>query len=212
VLALQYADWVIQTARRMNRLIDTLHRYTLADAKVQFEAVDMNRTFEETKANLHQSIENCGARVTADNLPAVFGNAPQLIQFLQNLIANGLKFCDKPVPSVHVSAPNKVASNSDEASWLFSVADNGIGIPRAKHKWIFEPFTRLTGGRDRDGTGLGLATCKKLIERHGGTIWCESQPGSGAVFFFTLPAVRADADGIPAREGANDIRPSPIAP
>ncbi len=65
---------------------------------------------------------------------------------------------------------------------MFSVADNGIGIPQSKHKWIFEPFTRLTGRRDRDGTGLGLATCKKLIERHGGTIWCESAPGSGTVF------------------------------
>jgi hypothetical protein len=213
-LALQYADWVIQTARRMNRLIDTLHRYTLADAKVEFEAVDMNQALEETKTNLHQSIEKCEARVTADKLPAVFGNAPQLIQFLQNLIANGLKFCDKPVPIIHVSALNRVASNSDEASWLFSVADNGIGIPKAKHKWIFEPFTRLTGGRDRDGTGLGLATCKKLIERHGGTIWCESQPGSGTVFFFTLPAAPSHVDRVlvpeVAESGLTDVRPSPV--
>jgi signal transduction histidine kinase len=191
--ALQCADWVIQTARRMSRLIDTLHRYTMADAKVQFETVDMNRTFEETKANLDQLIQKSGAVVTADTLPPVFGNAPQLIQFLQNLIANALKFCDKPVPFIHVSALNRAVSDSEEASWLFSVADNGIGIPKAQHKWIFEPFTRLTGGRDRDGTGLGLATCKKLIERHGGTIWCESTPGSGTVFFFTLPAVQYDA-------------------
>jgi signal transduction histidine kinase len=198
----------------MNRLIDTLHRYTLADAKVEFEAVDMNQALEETKTNLHQSIEKCEARVTADKLPAVFGNAPQLIQFLQNLIANGLKFCDKPVPIIHVSALNRVASNSDEASWLFSVADNGIGIPKAKHKWIFEPFTRLTGGRDRDGTGLGLATCKKLIERHGGTIWCESQPGSGTVFFFTLPAAPSHVDRVlvpeVAESGLTDVRPSPV--
>jgi hypothetical protein len=200
--ALQCADWVIQTARRLNRLIDTLHRYTLADVKVEFEAVDMNRALEEAWANLHQLVQESGASVTADTLPPVFGNAPQLIQLLQNLIANGLKFCDKPVPCIHVSASNRVASGCDQASWLFSVADNGIGIPKAKHKWIFEPFTRLTGGRDRDGTGLGLATCKKLIERHGGTIWCESQPGSGTVFSFTLPAAQSQVDRIPAPAGA----------
>jgi signal transduction histidine kinase len=129
-------------------------------------------------------------------LPPVYGNAPQLIQFLQNLIANALKFCDKPVACIHVSARHRVASGSDAASWLFSVADNGIGIPKAQHKWIFEPFTRLTSGRDRDGTGLGLASCKKLIERHGGTIWCESQPDSGTTFFFTLQAVCSRPDRI----------------
>jgi len=194
--ALQSANWVIQTARRMNRLIDTLHRYTMADVQVDFEAVEMNDVFESAQANLHQSIEESGASVTADTLPPVFGNAPQLIQFLQNLIANALKFCDKPVACIHVSALPRAASGSDEASWLFSVADNGIGIPKAQHKWIFEPFTRLTSGRDRDGTGLGLASCKKLIERHGGTIWCESEANSGTTFFFTLQAVSSQPDCI----------------
>jgi signal transduction histidine kinase len=203
--ALQYADWVIQTARRMSRLIDTLHQYTMADAKVQFETVDMNRIFEETKANLDQLIQKSGAEVSANAMPLVLGNAPQLIQFLQNLIANALKFCDKPVPRVHVSAVNQAVCDSGEASWLFSVADNGIGIPKAQQKWIFEPFTRLTRGRDRDGTGLGLATCKKLIERHGGTIWCESQPGSGTVFFFTLPAVQPDTDRTSTLPGADAV-------
>ena len=182
----------------MSRLIDTLHQYTMADAKVQFEAVDMNRTFEETKANLDLLIQKSGGQVTADDLPPVLGSAPQLIQFLQNLVANALKFCDKPVPCVHVSAPNRVESDSEDSFWLFSVADNGIGIPASKHKWIFEPFTRLSGRRDRDGTGLGLATCKKLIERHGGTIWCESAPGSGTVFHFTLPAAQPDIGRIPS--------------
>jgi hypothetical protein len=198
--AQQSADWVIQTARRMNRLIDTLHRYTIADVKVDFEVVDMNQALEEARANLHQLIQESGASVTAEILPTVFGNAPQLIQFLQNLIANGVKYCDKPVACIHVSALNKVAFKCDEASWMFSVADNGIGIPKSQRKWIFEPFTRLTAGRDRDGTGLGLATCKKVIERHGGTIWCESKPGSGTVFFFTLPMVHSDVDHIPEPE------------
>jgi signal transduction histidine kinase len=184
----------------MNRLIDTLHRYTIADVKVDFEVVDMNQALEEARANLHQLIQESGASVTAEILPTVFGNAPQLIQFLQNLIANGVKYCDKPVACIHVSALNKVAFKCDEASWMFSVADNGIGIPKSQRKWIFEPFTRLTAGRDRDGTGLGLATCKKVIERHGGTIWCESKPGSGTVFFFTLPMVHSGVDHIPEPE------------
>jgi hypothetical protein len=214
--ARQYADWVIQTSQRMRKLIDTLHRYTMADVKVNFEAVNMNQVLEEARVNLHQLIQESGASVTANALPPVFGNAPQLIQFLQNLIANGLKFCDKPVACIHVSALNRIASKSEEASWLFSVADNGIGIPKSQHKWIFEPFTRLTAGRDRDGTGLGLATCKKLIERHGGTIWCESQPGSGTVFFFTLPAVHSDVEPIPEPEAtvaaATEVRNGALLP
>lgn len=180
--ALQYADWVIQTAQRMSRLIDTLHRYTLADAEVTFESVDMNRALDDALGNLQHLIQESGARVTADTLPSVHGNAPQLIQLLQNLIGNGLKYCDSPVPCVHVAASNGVRSGGDESSWLFSVADNGIGIPEAYYKKVFEPFIRVKRGKTRDGTGLGLATCKKIVGRHRGSIWCQSQPGSGTTF------------------------------
>jgi len=200
--ALQAAGWVIQTAQRMNQLIETLYRYTTADAKVVFEAVDMNQALEEARANLYQLIQESGASITAEILPPVFGSAPQLIQLLQNLIANGVKYCDKPVARIHVSASSRLPFDSDEPSWLFSVADNGIGISKFEHTRIFEPFTRLTAKLNREGTGLGLATCKRLIERHGGTIWCESQPGSGTVFFFTLPAVHFDVDRIPEPETA----------
>jgi len=180
--ALEYADGVIQRARRMNRLIETLHRYTLADASVAFEAVDMNRVFDEAYANLQYLIQECGASVTADTLPSVFGNAPQLIQLLQNLIGNGLKYCDRPIACIHLSGGNR-------NPWLFAVADNGIGISEEHYKRIFEPFIRLKGASKRDGSGLGLATCRKIIERHRGTIWCESRLGSGTTFFFTLPGV-----------------------
>jgi signal transduction histidine kinase len=195
--ALEYADWVIQRAQRMNRLIDTLHRYTMADAKVTFEKVEMNKVFDEARANLQNLIHKCGASVTADALPSVFGNASQLIQLLQNLIGNGLKYCDRPVACIHLSASKQVVSGGTENSWLFSVADNGIGISEEHYKRIFEPFIRLTGASKRDGTGLGLATCKKIIERHRGRIWCESKLGSGTTFFFTLPGVdpNIDSDG-----------------
>lgn len=187
--ALEYGDWVIKRAQRMNRLIDTLHRYTMADATVAFESVDMSRIFEEARANVQHLIQECGASVTADALPSVFGNAPQLIQLLQNLIGNGLKYCDRPVPCIHLSASDRVAPGENQNSWLFAVADNGIGISAEHCKRIFEPFIRIRGAIRRDGTGLGLATCKKVVERHGGSIWCESRPGSGTTFFFTLHAV-----------------------
>jgi signal transduction histidine kinase len=188
--ALEYANWVIQTAERMNLLIETLHRYTTADAKIIFEPVDINRVFEASLANLQDLIQEAGARVMAANLPTVLGNAPQLIQLLQNLIGNGIKFCDNPAPSIQLAA-----SESEGGGWLFSVTDNGIGIPDAHCKRIFEPFVRLTGRSKRKGSGLGLATCKKIVDRHMGSIWCQSKPGSGTTFFFTLSAANLPADG-----------------
>lgn len=195
--ALQYADWVVQRAQRMNQLIDTLHQYTTADAKTVFESVDMNMAFHEARENLQKLIQQSGAIVTAEALPAIAGNIPQLIQLLQNLIGNGIKYCDSPVPSVHLAAARR-----DEDAWLFSVTDNGIGIPEAHRKRIFDPFIRVSASSKRDGTGLGLATCRKIIERHGGRIWCESKAGSGTdsgtTFCFTLAAVQQDDDPMPA--------------
>jgi len=195
--ALQYADWVVQRARRMNRLIDTLHQYTTADAKATFELVDMNLAFHEARENLQKLIQQSDAIVTAEALPAIVGNVPQLIQLLQNLIGNGIKYCDGPVPRIHLTATRR-----DEDSWLFSLNDNGIGIPEVDRKRIFDPFVRVSASSKRDGTGLGLATCRKIIERHGGRIWCESTADSGkdsgTIFFFTLPAVQQQDDVIPA--------------
>ncbi len=207
--ALQYAGYVIQTAERMSRLIGTLHQYTTADAKVAFDAVDMNQALNDAQANLQNLIQERGSVVTAEALPAVFGNAPQLIQLLQNLIGNGIKYCDQPVARIQLAA-----SKQDENSWLISVADNGIGIPKAEQKTVFEPFVRASSAKKREGTGLGLATCKKIVERHGGTIRCESTPGAGATFFFTLPGVdraacTSPAPGPPAEPS---IDPQPVVP
>jgi signal transduction histidine kinase len=93
-----------------------------------------------------------------------------------------MKYCDKPTAAIHMEAVK-----NDEAGWVFSVRDNGIGIPESAYEEIFKPFTRLAAGANRDGTGLGLATCKKIVERHRGTIWCKSEPGSGTTLFFVLP-------------------------
>jgi signal transduction histidine kinase len=178
---------VVQAAERLSRLIETLRQYTRADAEVVLDAVDMDEVFTGTLANLHSLLVESGAAVTADPLPAVEGNAPQLSQLLQNLIANGIKYCDQPVARIHVAAAQAAGG-----AWTFSVQDNGIGIPEAHYMKVFEPLKRMNGATKVEGTGLGLATCKRIVERHGGKIWCESAPGAGTAFYFTLnPAVLA---------------------
>ena len=171
---------LIGAIKRMNVLIDTLHGYTTAEELIAFERLEMRDVMTGTLANLEHLISARGARVTYDELPTVMGT-PQLTQLLQNLIGNGIKYCEADIPSVHVSA-----RASNENVWRFSVADNGIGIPEKDYQQIFEPFHRLH--KEYDGTGLGLATCKKIVERHGGVISCESKEGQGTTFFFTLPA------------------------
>ena len=143
----------------------------------------MNLVFEAALANLQEPIKETNSLVTSAILPSVTGNAPQLIQLLQNLIGNGIKYCDNPQPSIEVDV-----SRTEGDAWLFSVADHGMGIPEAHFKRVFDPFVRLDETSKRKGSGLGLATCKKIVERHGGKIWCESKPGLGATFFFTLSA------------------------
>jgi len=172
---------VIKAAQRMDDLIDTLYQYTKANERVVFEPVEMRQVMKDTLSNLEHLIQERGARVTHDELPAVIGNASQLIQLFQNLIGNSIKYCKAEIPSIHISA-----SSQEENVWLFTVKDNGLGIAQKNYERIFEPFKRLHGTTEYEGTGLGLATCKKIIERHNGRIWCESEEGKGTTFFFTL--------------------------
>jgi signal transduction histidine kinase len=184
--AIACSNRVIHAAQRMARLIETLREYTRADTQVVLDAVDMDTVLAGTLANLHSLLAESGAAVTADPLPAVEGNAPQLSQLLQNLIANGIKYCEQPVARIHVGAAQTAGGGC-----TFSVRDNGIGIPEAHYKKVFEPLKRMNGAAKVEGTGLGLATCKRIVERHGGRIWCEPAPGAGTVFYFTLNAAVA---------------------
>src|SRR5262249_6305457 len=128
------------------------------------------------------AIADRGATVTHDSLPAVRGDMAQLQSVLRNLVANGIKFHDDQPPHIHVSATRR------GPEWLFSVQDNGIGIPPPDHQRIFMVFQRLHHREPYPKPGVGLAVCKRIIERHGGNMWVESTPGQGATFFFTLPA------------------------
>jgi signal transduction histidine kinase len=180
--AAEYCGLVYEAAARMDTLIDTLRLYTRADEIVAFKSVEMRQVMNDTLLNLENLIGLRGARVTYGELPAVLGNAPQLTQLLQNLIANGLKYCEAAVPIIHVTAEPQ-----DGDAWLFTVKDNGTGIAAEYYECAFDAFRRLPGSANHEGTGLGLAICKKIVERHGGVIRCASEPGQGTSFFFTLP-------------------------
>lgn len=186
-VVLEHCGEVVEAGRRANVLIETLHAYTRADARVDFETVDMAAVLEAALSNLRSLIERRAARVISGALPSVVGNAPQLTQLIQNLVGNAIKYCTAAVPTVEITA-----RQGHGGAWLFAVTDNGIGIAARDHARVFEPFRRLHGAEAYEGTGLGLAICRKLVERHGGTIGCESDGiGRGTTFRFTLLAAPA---------------------
>jgi signal transduction histidine kinase len=172
----------IDGATRMQRLIDDLLTYSrLTTREVPLESTDLTSVFDESKANLESAIRESRAIVTADPLPTVNCDRTQVLQVFQNLIANGIKYKSERTPKIHLSAQD------EDGEWLLSVRDNGIGIAPQYAERIFRIFQRLHTRRDYAGTGIGLAVCKKIVERHGGRIWVESEPEEGSTFFFTLP-------------------------
>jgi signal transduction histidine kinase len=187
--ALASCQRVGRATRTMQRMIDTLRLYTQLDAHVEFGPVSMQSVVEEAIAALGQTIAERGAAIRYTGLPVVRGNGPQLVQLMQNLIGNAVKYCEGRAPVVEIHARER-----GEGYWLFEVRDNGIGIPEGQLKYVFDAFKRLHPPNRFEGTGLGLAICKKIIERHSGSvygsIWCSSTEGEGTSFFFTLPDVK----------------------
>ena len=178
-----YIERALAGADRMRRLILDLLEYSRVSTKGQnLVETDTDALVREVITSLHSSITESGGVVTHDPLPVVMGDPWQLTQLFQNLIANGLKFRGDASPEVHVSAERR----DDE--WLFSIRDNGIGIDPRYAVHIFTIFQRLHGRDEYSGTGIGLAICRKIVERHGGRIWVESEQGEGATFSFTLRA------------------------
>ena len=180
--AQEFITHAVDGTKRMQTLINDLLAYSRISTHAQeFAATDCEVVLEEALANLMVAISESGAVVTRDPLPTVSGDATQLTQLFQNLIGNALKFRGDPPPKIHVGA---ALENGD---WRFSVADNGIGLESQYFERIFQVFQRLHTRKEYQGTGIGLAICKKVVERHGGRIWAESQPGEGATFCFTIP-------------------------
>jgi PAS domain S-box-containing protein len=176
-------QFIVAAADRMSQLIDALLDYSKAGEITNrpLNVLHMEDVLASALGNLNGSIEENNAAVTHDPLPAIMGDKTHLAQLIQNLIGNALKYRREDVPRVHLAA--RQSGNE----WVFSVSDNGQGIPSQYQTQVFELFKRLHG-QQYPGTGIGLATCKRLVERYGGRIWVESEVGKGSTFFFTLPA------------------------
>ena len=178
----EYIGHAVEAAGRMQALIQALLTYSRVERRNQpIEAVDAGNCLRAAIKNLDVSIRENHAVITIGELPTVHADAVQLIQLFQNLIGNGIKFRGEREPQIHISATKL------KDAWRFSVQDNGIGIESRYYERIFQIFQRLHTRREYSGTGIGLALCKKIIERHGGRIWVESEPGRGSTFHFTLP-------------------------
>jgi two-component system CheB/CheR fusion protein len=180
----QFIAYVVDGAQRMEALLKGLREFWQAGecGEERREDVDCNAVLEQTLRNLQESITKSGAVVTHDSLPAVWAEEVALVQLLQNLIGNAIKYRSEEPPKIHLSA-----GKNDKGEWVFSVKDNGIGIDPQYAEKIFDMFYRLHGTK-YPGTGIGLALCRKVVERLGGRIWVESKPGQGSDFKFTIPS------------------------
>jgi len=185
--AKEFMGYIVDGAARMKQLIEDLLAYSRVGTRGKdFHEVEVEGALRRAVTNLRAAIEESGASVTWDALPTVIADDLQLTQLFQNLIGNALKFRSASVPRVSVSATEK------EKEWEFKVRDNGIGIEPQYFERIFMVFQRLHNKTEYPGTGIGLAICKKVVERHGGRIWVEAQPGEGSAFHFTLPKVQGE--------------------
>ena len=166
----------------MRQLIDDLLEYSRVDTQGrEFAPVNMQDVVSKTLAVLKLRIEESNAQVITGSLPVISGDEIQMIRVMQNLIVNAIKFHGPEPPKICVSA------SEGRNEWTFSVKDNGIGLDMKHADKIFQMFQRLHSRSEYPGTGVGLAVAKKIIERHGGRVWVESEEGKGATFFFTIP-------------------------
>ncbi|MEJ7597459.1 MAG: ATP-binding protein [Kofleriaceae bacterium] len=176
----RHLDRVLKASARMQAMLDDLYRLLkLSGAGTQFVSIDTGSLVHDVLENLKVDIEQAGVTIEFGTLPSVRGNRALVSQILQNLIINAIRFrCDTD-PRI------ELAAESQGEWWRFTVRDNGIGIPAEDHERMFQLFQRRDS--DSPGTGVGLALCKRAVEKLGGRIWVESQPGAGATFYFTLP-------------------------
>lgn len=179
-----FIGFAVGGAHRMRAMINGLLDYSRVGTRSEpFQSTDCGAALDHALANLEIAIEESEAQITHDDLPTVMADETQLVQLFQNLISNAIKFRrDDAIPRVHISVERQ------GNRWVFGVEDSGIGIDSSQFERIFQIFQRLHSQKDYEGTGIGLAVCRKIVECHGGRIWVESEPGKGATFRFTLPA------------------------
>lgn len=178
----EFIGFAVDGAKRMQQLIQDLLSYSRVTTKGKaLDLMPAEAACNLALGNLQETIKDSNAKVCVGPLPEVLADASQLTQLFQNLIGNAVKYRNERKPEIQVAAK----SNRDH--WVFSVQDNGIGIEPQYFERIFQMFQRLHTRKDYSGTGIGLAVCRKIVERHGGRIWVESQPGQGSTFLFTIP-------------------------
>jgi PAS domain S-box-containing protein len=181
----EYIDYIIDDVKRMQMLIKDLLEYSRVSAKGHvLKVANCSVALEKALSNLRKALETSSAEVTYDPLPVVISDAAQLTSLFQNLIGNAIKFRGTESLKIHISA------HPEKNEWIFSVRDNGIGIDPKQAERIFVIFQRLHTRQEYPGTGIGLAICKRIVERHGGRIWLESEPWQGTTFYFTIPESR----------------------
>ena len=186
--AREFIGYAVDGANRMQSLNRALLEYSRVGTRVATLApTPMNEVVDAVLVDLQLAIEERAASVTRDELPVVVADRTQMMQLMQNLIGNGLKFAADGPPRVHVGAREL------PDAWEFSVRDEGIGIEERYFERIFQIFQRLHGPQEYQGTGIGLAVCRRIVERHGGVITVESKPGAGSTFRFTIPRSEAQA-------------------
>jgi PAS domain S-box-containing protein len=180
----EFIAYIVAGAKRMQALINDLLTYSRVDTRGEsFGPIDSEAAFDQATANLRVAIEEGEAVITHDPLPPLIADNSQIVQLFQNLLGNAIKFRGKEPPRIHVSA------RQENNEWVFSFRDNGIGIAPEYFDRVFVIFQRLHGREEYPGTGTGLAICKKIVERHGGRIWVESEPSKGSTFYFAIPPV-----------------------
>jgi signal transduction histidine kinase len=179
----EFIHFAVDGAERMQTLIADLLQYSRVSTHGKpFAPTDCSTALDHALTNLKVAIEECGAIIIHDQLPTLMADETQLTRLLQNLIGNAIKFHQKDTPpQVHIGVEHA------DGEWTFSVRDNGIGIDSGDFERVFMIFQRLHSREEYKGTGIGLAVCKKIVERHGGRIWVESEPGEGSTFYFTVP-------------------------
>ncbi len=180
-----YIGFIVEGSQRMKYLIDDLLEFSRLNTQSrEFESILLKITLEDVLRNLKTSIMENNAQITHDPLPTIQGDPSQINQLLQNLITNAIKFHGDEQPKIHISAEE----SRDE--WIIGVSDNGIGIDPDHQEQIFRIFKRLHTREEYSGTGIGLAICKRIIEKHNGKIWVESEQGKGSTFYFTIPKAK----------------------
>lgn len=178
-----YIQYAINGGKTMKNMILGLLEYSRIQSRGnEFSDVDVNKALKDAIDGLQLSIAESGAEIANDELPKVRADESQLTQLLQNMIQNAIKFRSRRKPKIHIGCKR------EKKEWVFSVSDNGIGIEQDFQKHMFTIFQRQHRGGKYEGDGVGLAVCKRIVERHRGKIWVESEEGKGSTFYFTLPA------------------------